>query len=243
MTLVGANNVFTPGTPNAGIDAVWGREAALLPNNSVLPKFRNNGFERESVGPGAGAGRVIRLAPVNSQFVRSQVLSREEWQIYHRTVVGFARCYTEQQAAGREELDAEPAIENIDFTLTDNCVWVVLFTVVSLTSEDIKSKRKTLCGQFDVTFNFYSPLVHPAHHFIAGPLALNTKILQYGTIKDQLPRVALMDRLLTVLGLCYDSLKECDRTPSNMARHDFMLDYNARDDPRVTPKPQHTDAW
>ena len=39
------------------------------------------------------------------QFVRSQVLSREEWQIYHRTVGGFVRTYTEQQAVGREELD------------------------------------------------------------------------------------------------------------------------------------------
>ena len=109
-----------PGNPNAGIDAAWGREAALLPNNSVLPKIRNGGFKRESVG--AGAARVIRLAPVNSQFVRSQVLSREEWQICHRAVGGFARTYTEQQAAGREELDAGPAIKNIDFTLTDNCI-------------------------------------------------------------------------------------------------------------------------
>ena len=67
-------------------------------------------------------------------------------------------------------------------------------------------------------FNFYSPLVHSAHHFITGPLALNTNILQYGTTKDRLPQVALMDRLLTVLGLCYDSLKESDRTPDNMAR-------------------------
>ena len=52
-----------------------------------------------------------------------------------------------------------------------------------------------------------------------------------------------MDRLLTVLGLCSDSLKEGDRTPCNVALHDFMIDYNSRDDPRVTPKPQHTDAW
>ena len=68
------NNTFTAGTPNAGIGAVWGREAALLSNNPVLPKFRNCGFKRESVGPGSA----IRLAPLNSQFVRSQVLSREE---------------------------------------------------------------------------------------------------------------------------------------------------------------------
>ena len=169
--------------------------------------------------------------------MRSQVLSREEWQIYHRIVGGFARTYTEQQAAGREELDAGPAIKSIDFALTDNCVWVVLFTVESLTSDDIKSKLKILRRQFDVMFNFYSPLVHPAHNFIAGPLALNTKILQYGTVKDQLPHVALVDRLLTVLGLCYDSLKEGDRTPCNMTWNDFMIDYNARDDPRVTPKP------
>ena len=138
-------------------------------------------------------------------------------EIYHRTDGSFARCYTEQQAVGREELDAGPAIKNIDFTLTGNCVWVVLFTVVSLTSEDVKSKLKTLRGQFDVMFNFYSPLVHSAHHFITGPLALNTNILQYGTTKDRLPQVALMDRLLTVLGLCYDLLKECDRTPYDMA--------------------------
>jgi len=119
----------------------------------------------------------------------------------------------------------------------------VLFTVVSLTSEDVKSKLKTLRGQFDVMFQFYRPLIHPAHHFIQGPLALNTKILQYGTVKDQLPPVPLMDRLLTVLGLCFDSLKEGDRTPYNAALHEFMIDYNNRDDPRVTPKPQHKNAW
>ena len=63
------DNNFVPGTPNAGIDEVWGREAALLPNNPVLPKFRNCGFKRETVGGGSNA--VIRLAPVNPQFVRS----------------------------------------------------------------------------------------------------------------------------------------------------------------------------
>ena len=52
-----------------------------------------------------------------------------------------------------------------------------------------------------------------------------------------------MDRLLTVLGLCFDSLKEGDRTPYNVALHNFMIDYNNRDDPRVTPKPQHKGAW
>jgi len=150
--------------------------------------------------------------------------------------------YTEQQAVGREELDAGPAIKQIDFALCDNCLWVVLCTVVSLTLEDVKSKLKALRGQFDVMFNFYSPLVHPAHHFIAGPLALNTKILQYGTAKDQLPPIPLMDRLLTVLGLCFDSLKEGDRTPYNVPLHGFMIDCNSRDDPRVTPKPQHKDA-
>ena len=67
-------NKFVAGSPNDEIGKVWGREAALLPNNPVLPKFRNNGFTRESVG----ASNVIRLAPVNSHFVRSQVLSREE---------------------------------------------------------------------------------------------------------------------------------------------------------------------
>ena len=82
--------------------------------------------------------------------MRSQALSREEWQIYHRTFGGFARTSTEQQASGREELGAGPAIKSIDFALTDNCVWVVLFTVESLTSDDIKSKLKTLRGQFDV---------------------------------------------------------------------------------------------
>ena len=44
--------------------------------------------------------------------MRSQVLSREEWKIYHRTVGGFARTHTEQQVAGREELDAGPTIYN-----------------------------------------------------------------------------------------------------------------------------------
>ena len=36
-----ANNSFVPGTPNAGIDAAWRREAANLPNNPVSLKFRN----------------------------------------------------------------------------------------------------------------------------------------------------------------------------------------------------------
>jgi hypothetical protein len=38
------------------------------------------------------------------------VLSQEEWDIYQRTIGGFARTYTEQQAIGREELDASTAI-------------------------------------------------------------------------------------------------------------------------------------
>ena len=45
-----SNNTFIAGSPNAGIDAVWGREAALLPNNPVQPNFRNCGFKRKSVG-------------------------------------------------------------------------------------------------------------------------------------------------------------------------------------------------
>ena len=122
-----ADNKFTTRSANDEIDKVWGRDAALLSNNSVLPKFRNNGFTRECVG----ASNVIRLAPVNPQFVRSQVLSRDEWQIYHRTIGGFTRTYTEQQAVGREELDAGPAVKQIDFSFCDNCVWVVLFTVNS----------------------------------------------------------------------------------------------------------------
>ena len=77
----------------------------------MLPKFRNNGFTRECVG----SSNATRLAPVNPQFARSQVLSRDEWQIYHRTIGGFTRTYTEQQAVGREELDAGPAVKQIDF--------------------------------------------------------------------------------------------------------------------------------
>ena len=158
------NNTFVAGTPNESIDRVWGREAALLSNNPVLPNFRNCGYKREAVAAVGVASGAIRLAPVNSQFVRSQVLSREEWQIYHRTVGSFARTYTEQQAVGREELDASPAIKQIDFALCDNCVWAVLYTAEDLTSEDMKSKLKTLRGHFDVMFSFYSPLNHPAHH-------------------------------------------------------------------------------
>ena len=92
-------------------------------------------------------------------------------------------------------------------------------------------------------FSFYDPSIHPAHHFVAGPLALNTKILQYGTVNDQLASKPLMDRLLTVLGLCFDSLQEGDRTPYNVALHEFMVVYNNRDDVRARPKPQHKDAW
>ena len=35
-----ADNTFVPGTPNASIDAVWGRTAALLPNDPVPSKFQ-----------------------------------------------------------------------------------------------------------------------------------------------------------------------------------------------------------
>ena len=94
------DNTFVAGSPNAEIDKVWGLEAALLSNNPVLPKFRNNGFTRKRVG----ASNVIRLAPHNPQFVRSQVLSREEWQIYRRTIGGFARTYTEQLSDASSEI-------------------------------------------------------------------------------------------------------------------------------------------
>ena len=237
------DNTFVRGTPNEHIDRVWGREAALLPNNDVQLKFRNNGFRRELVSPHGPDSDVIRLAPVNPQFVRSRVLSQEEWDIYQRTIGGFARTYTEQQAIGREELDASTAIKQIDFAMSDNCVWSVLYTVETLTSEDVKSKLKTLRGQFDIMFNHYDPTLHPLHHLVSGPLALNTKILQYGTVVDQLGSAPLMDRLVTVIDGSFDSLQEGDRTPYNVAINDFMVDYNNRDDPRVLPKPQHKDAW
>ena len=238
-----ADNTYVRGTPNEHIDRVWGREAALLPNNDVQLKFRNNGFRRELVSPHGPDSDVIKLAPVNPQFVRSRVLSQDEWDIYQRTIGGFARTYTEQQAIGREELDASTAIKQIDFALSDNCVWSVLYTVETLTSEDVKSKLKTLRGQFDIMFNFYNPTLHPLHHLVSGTLALNTKILQYGTAVDQLGSAPLMDRLVTVLDGSFDSLQEGDRTPYNVAINDFMIDYNNRDDPRVLPKPQHKDAW
>ena len=237
------DNTFVRGTPNEHIDRVWGREAAMLTNNDVQLKFRNNGFRRENVSPHGPDSNVIRLAPVNPQFVRSRVLSQEEWDIYQRTIGGFARTYTEQQAVGREELDASTAIKQIDFAMSDNCVWSVLYTVETLTSEDVKSKLKTLRGQFDIMFSHYDPTIHPLHHLVSGPLALNTKILQYGTVVDQLGSAPLMDRLMTVLGGSFDSLQEGDRTPYNVAINDFMVDYNNRDDPRVLPKPQHKDAW
>jgi hypothetical protein len=53
-------------------------------------------------------------------FVRSQVLSRDEWDVYQQALGGFARTYTEQQAVGREELDAAPAIKAIGFSLFVN---------------------------------------------------------------------------------------------------------------------------
>ena len=34
-----ADNTFVPDTPNASIDAVWGRTTALLPNDPVSSNF------------------------------------------------------------------------------------------------------------------------------------------------------------------------------------------------------------
>ena len=45
--------------------AVWGRAAALLPNNPVSSNFRYCGCRRVSTGA------VIRLAPVNTMFIQS----------------------------------------------------------------------------------------------------------------------------------------------------------------------------
>jgi len=82
----------------------------------------------------------------------------------------FARTYTEQQAVSREELDAAPAIKAIDFSLFENGLWTVMYTVSLLTSEDIKSKIKALRGQFDVMFGFYQPLLNPVHHLLVDLL-------------------------------------------------------------------------
>ena len=48
---------------------------------------------------------------------------------------------------------------------------------------------------------------------------------------------------MTVLGWCFDTLKEGDRSAYNVAFHEFMVDYNNRDDARTTLKPQHVGAW
>jgi len=69
------------------------------------------------------------------------------------------------------------------------------------------------------------------------------KLLNYGTAKDQMPSAAIMDRIMTVLGLCFDTLKEGDRSAYNAAFHEFMVDYNNRDDARTTLKTQHAEAW
>ena len=87
-------------------------------------------------------------------------------------------------------------------------------------------------------FSFYKSFVHPVHHFVGGPLALNTKLLNYGTAKGQMPTAAIMDRTMTVLGMCFG-----DRSAYNVAFHEFIVDYNNRDDARLTPKPQHVEAW
>ena len=67
--------------------------------------------------------------------------------------------------------------------------------------------------------------------------------MTYGTAKDQMSKEATMDRSMTVLGLCFDNLKEGDRSAYNVAMHEFMVDHNSCDDPRVTPKVQHQEAW
>ena len=224
-----ANNSFVPGTPNAGIDAAWGREAANLHNQPVQLKFRNCGFKRADTGTG------IKLTPVNAQFIRSQVLPTDEWDIFQRVLGGFARTYTKQQAVSREKLDAAPAIKAIYFSFFENSPWTVMYTASLLTSEDVKSKIKALRGQFDVMFGFYQPLLHPVvHHFASGPLALNTKLLNYGTAKDQMPSAGNVDRIMTVLGLCFDTLKEGDRPSYNAAFHELMVDYNKSQKRRKT---------
>ena len=151
------------------------------------------------------------------------MLSRDEWDVYQRVLGGFASTYAEQQAVGREELDAAPAIKALDFSLFDNCLWAVMYTVSLLMSEDVKSKIKALCGQFDVMYFFYQPLAHPVHHAVGGFLALNTKLLNYGTVKDQMPTKATMNRTVAVLGLCFDTLKEGDRSACNVAFHELMI--------------------
>lgn len=62
------NNSFVAGTLNAGIDAAWGREAANVHNQPVQLKLRNCGYKR------VNTGTVVKLAPVNARFIRSQVL-------------------------------------------------------------------------------------------------------------------------------------------------------------------------
>ena len=111
-------------------------------------KFRNCGYKR------VDTGTVVKLA-VNPQFIRSRVLSKDEWDIFQRVLGGFARTYTEQQAVSREELDSAPAIKATDFSLFENSLWAVMYTVSLLTSEGVKSKIKALRGQFDVMFGFY----------------------------------------------------------------------------------------
>ena len=48
---------------------------------------------------------------------------------------------------------------------------------------------------------------------------------------------------MAVLGLCFDTLKEGDHSACNVTFHEFMVDYNNRDDARTALKPQHVEAW
>ena len=126
-----ASNSFVPGTPNSGIDAVWGRAAELLSNAPVSPKFRNCGFKR------ADTGAVIKLVPVNTMFVRPQGLPRAEL-VGHLPTGAWRLCphLHRQQAVGREELDAAPAIK---IETVGRSIYMVLFR--NWTKEDPNTAR------------------------------------------------------------------------------------------------------
>ena len=82
--------------------------------NSVLAKYRNNGFER-LVHMATGD---MSLRPINPLFQRDAVLSQQEFRVLSRCLFGYLLRFVEQSTIGRRELGVYALLEQMQTNMS-----------------------------------------------------------------------------------------------------------------------------
>ena len=188
--------------------------------NSVLAKYRNNGFER-LVHMATGD---MSLRPINPLFQRDAVLSQQEFRVLSRCLFGYLLRFVEQSTIGRRELGVYALLEQMQTNMStiENPFYHALALLKYFMPESRRATVQSLRMQYTPMFTMYDPSIDAPHHLAEGILEIQDRIKRYGKPSDQLKAKQLLDDLLLRIDSTFESVPEQAMTPFNRAWERFV---------------------